>query len=473
MKAVFFSFFIGLISFTNASVKEEVYPVVILGGGIGALTSAIYLGRAGITPLVVEGQKRGGAIFQSPHVQNWPGEIEISGPDLIDKIHAQAEYNGARILIEEAMSVDLQQYPFMIIIRDPFTPGQTRKIFTNSCIIAMGSNPNLLGIPGEDFYWTRGVYNCAVCDGSLYKNQIVAVVGGGDAAILEAEHLANIAQKVYILVRKDKFRALEEKRLQALIKRTNVEVLFNTTVQEVQGDGQKVTHLILDQANKKSSLNVAALFLAIGAKPNSEIFQGQLEMDEQGYILLKHDQETSIKGVFAVGDIVDPVYKQAVIAAGQGAIAACQVVQKIGAPVNIASSLAPVLAPQPPASAKALSPPLSTALSGSVVEIASLEQFKNEVNLGTTPLFLDFYATWCGPCKTLSPMVDKWAKEYAGKVRFFKINVDTQEEIVHLFNIRSMPTVVILNKNGKEVARKIGTQEIVQMVKKNDLSKVK
>jgi thioredoxin reductase (NADPH) len=464
MKATFFSLLIGLMSFVQMC-AEEVYPVVILGGGVGALTSAIYLGRAGITPLVIEGPKKGGAIAQSPHVQNWPGEIQISGLDLVDKIYNQAEYNGAHFIAEEVIAVDFRHHPFTITLRDLFTPAKTRKIFTNACIIAMGSNPNLLGVPGEELYWTRGVYNCAVCDGALYKNKVVAIVGGGDAAILEAEHLANITEKVYILVRKDKFRALEEKRLQELIKRANVEVLFNTTVQEIQGDGEKVTHLVIRQSDKKCTLDVAALFLAIGAKPNSEIFHDQLEMDTQGYILLKNDQETSIKGVFAIGDIVDPIYKQAVIAAGQGAIAACQVTQKTGKstePTQTATSGS--------SSADASSPKLQK---GKAIEIVSLEHFKKEVRLGSTPIFIDFYATWCGPCRTLGPMIDKWAKEYAGKARFFKVNVDNQEEIVDLFNIRAMPTLVVLNKEGKEVSKKIGTQEIVQFMNKIDLSKIK
>lgn len=476
MKKLFLSFLLGLSSVNVLHAEEEVYPVVVLGGGVGALTSAVYLGRAGITPLIIEGSIRGGAIAQSPRVQNWPGELEISGFDLIDKLYHQAEYNGAAILTEEVIAVDFQNRPFTLVTRDIFNPSKTKKILANSCIVALGSTPNLLSVPGEKLYWTHGVYNCAVCDGALYKNQKVAVVGGGDAAVLDAEHLANIASTVYVLVRKDRFKALEEKRLQELMTRPNVIVLFNTTVQEIQGDGEKVTNLIIHRNNVKESLNVSALFLAIGAKPNSQLFRDQLETDEQGYIVLKHDQETSVKGIFAIGDIVDPVYKQAVIAAGQGAIAACQVVQ-ISSKVEKNESIKEEI-PLVPSAASPPSPTLkkptarSSSQIGQVIEIITLEQFQSELAKTTTPICIDFYATWCGPCRTLSPMIEKWAKEHAGKVRFLKINVTKNENLANLYKVKAMPTLVVLNKEGKEITKRVGTQEITQYVNRTDFTKV-
>lgn len=461
MKKSILSLLLGMITLIQAR-ADEIYPVVILGGGVGALTSALYLGRSGISPLLVEGANPGGALAQSPRVQNWPGEIEISGLDLIEKMHAQAQLNGTHFLQEEVINVDFQQRPFTITTRNLFDPTQTRKILANACVVATGSKPNFLNIPGENTYWTRGVYNCAVCDGALYKDQVIAIVGGGDAAVLEAEHLAHIGKKIYLIVRKDSFRAKEELRVKELLTRSNVEVLFNTTVQEVRGDGHKVSHLILNKNGTRHSLDVNALFLAIGAKPNSELFQGQLEMDSQGYVVLKKDQETSVKGVFAIGDIVDPTYKQAVIAAGQGAIASCQVVQSLGsksvkdAPV----ASAPVVA----------EPPL---ILDEVIEIVGYEHFKREVKNANLPVIVDFYATWCGPCKTLSPLFAGWAKEYAGKVKFLKVNVDRNNELVQRYGIASMPTVILVDKTGKSLAKKVGGQEIALFMKKFDPEKVK
>lgn len=431
---------------------QEVYPVVVLGGGVGSLTSSLYLSRAGVTPLVIEGASRGGAIAQSPKVQNWPGELEISGMDLVEKIHSQAQSNGVQFLSEEVISVDFQDRPFIITTRDLFNPQKTRILKTNATIIALRSKPNLLSIPGENTYWTRGVYSCAVCDGALYKNKTVAIVGGGDAAVLEAEHLSNIAKKVFILVRKDKFRALEEKRLQNLLTRSNVTVLYTTTVKEIQGNGERVTQLLITREGKEQTLPIDALFLAIGSQPNSQLFAGQLEVDKQGYILLKRDQETSIPGVFAIGDIVDPVYKQAIVAAGQGAIAACQVVQTIG---NKSEAIS--------ASAEA---PIAK---GEVIEVTSLTQFQKELKDSTTPIFVDFYANWCGPCKLLSPMFQTWAEDYAGKIKFLKVNVDHLEELAYSYQVTGMPTLLVLNHQGHLIDKKVGTQNIAQYVRTLDL----
>jgi thioredoxin reductase (NADPH) len=431
---------------------QKIYPVVVLGGGVGSLTSSLYLSRAGITPLVIEGASRGGAIAQSPKVQNWPGEVEISGMGLVEKIRDQAQFNGVQFLTEEVISVDFQKRPFTIVTRDLFNPEKTRVLKTNAAIIALGSRPNLLAVPGEQEYWTRGVYNCAVCDGALYRNQTVAIVGGGDAAVLEAEHLSNIAKKVFILVRKDKFRAFEERRLQELLVRPNVEVLYTTTVKEIQGIEEKVSQLIIVREGKEQILAVDALFLAIGSKPNSQLFAGQLEMDEQGYLLLKKDQETSIPGVFAIGDIVDPVYKQAIIAAGQGAIAACQAVQTVGNKNNAIST----------SSEASIS-------KGDVTEITSLTHFQRELKDARTPIFVDFYANWCGPCKLLSPMFQTWAEDYAGKIKFLKVNVDQFEELAYSYQVTGMPTLLVLTNEGRLVDKKVGTQSIVQYVRSLDL----
>ncbi len=237
---------------------------------------------------------------------------------------------------------------------------------------------------------------------------------------------------------------------------------------------------MINRGEQRLTLGVDALFLAIGAKPNTQLFQGQLDMDEQGYIVPKKDQETSVEGVFAIGDIVDPVYKQAVIAAGQGAIAACQAAQAVGPGGRTAAAPAVEppsshsgnsIFPLPPYSKTPPAPP-STPKKG-VIDISGYEHFKKEIEASNIPIFVDFYATWCGPCRSLSPMYDAWAKEYAGKAKFLKVNVDKNGELVSRYHISSMPTMIVLDKNGKQVTRKTGTQEIANYMKKFDPVKVK
>jgi len=237
------SFFIGMLTIaismesTASKVAEPpVYPVVILGGGIGALTAALYLGRAELRPVVIEGHVPGGLLTQSHSVQNWPGEMEIEGQSLTDKMRKQAQANGADFYPDEVVSVDFSHRPFTIAIRSTQGRSKPRQILAQSCIIAMGTEPNFLDIPGENGpkgYWGRGVSNCAICDGSLYRERIVGVVGGGDAAVLEALYLSNIAKEVWMFVRKDKLKAGEEKRIQTLLSKPNVKIVYNTQVTDL------------------------------------------------------------------------------------------------------------------------------------------------------------------------------------------------------------------------------------------------
>ncbi|HSX25987.1 MAG TPA: FAD-dependent oxidoreductase, partial [Chlamydiales bacterium] len=257
MKHLLSSIILAFGSLTDLSAVEEPRTeiklekgtsVVIIGGGIGALTSALYLGRAGLEPIVIEGATPGGLLTQSHSVQNWPGELEIEGFELTDKVRKQVEANGAQFRQEEVIAVDFSKRPFTITTRALDNPDKINTIQAEACIIAMGTQPNFLNIPGEtgpNGYWGRGVTNCAICDGSLYKDQIVGVVGGGDAAVLEALYLSNIAKEVHVFVRIDTLRAFEEKRIETLLDKSNVTMHYNTVVREVVGDEKKVTHVML------------------------------------------------------------------------------------------------------------------------------------------------------------------------------------------------------------------------------------
>jgi thioredoxin reductase (NADPH) len=437
--------------FSSLSEKEEEHPVVILGGGIGALTSAIYLSRAGINPMVITGPNLGGAITQSHSVQNWPGELEITGLSLSERVKEQALKNEAVLLTENVIDVDFSRRPFVITTQAIGT-GNTRKIKTDACIIAMGAMPKFLNVPGEGKYWSRGVYSCAVCDGGLYRDKVVAVVGGGDSALTEAHYLSNIASKVYVLVRGDHFRSIERERMQTILGKSNIEVLYQTEVNEVRGNNTQVTHLIVEnnRTHKKQQISVDALFLAIGSKPNTELFVGQLDLDQQGYIVLKQHQETSVSGVYAVGDVADPEFKQAISAAGDGSKAALQA-QKY------------LTRFQPGLIAK--TSPLPVANQG-VIEIETEAELDRVLCSSEGSVLLDFYGDYCGPCRTFGPQFVSWATEFQGKATFAKVNVQQAQGLCETYQIQAIPTLVVLDREGKVVRKSCGITEIAEVGKR-------
>lgn len=456
----------------------DVEPVVILGGGTGALTSALYLARANLEPLVLEGPTPGGLIIQSHAVQNWPGELEISGADLVEKMRAQAVSSGVEFRSEEVVAVDFSKRPFTITTRLVNDPSKLRQIRAEACIIAMGTKSNYLQVPGEtgpNGYWGKGVSNCAVCDGTFFRDKIVGIVGGGDAAVLEGLYLSPIAKEVYIFVRKDSFKAVETKRLETLLARTNVHVLYETNVTEIKGDGTKLTSVKLQMKGQKESsdFSLDGLFLAIGSRPNTELFKNQLKLDEAGYILLEKDLQTSIEGVYAVGDIVDPVYKQAISAAGDGAKAAIQAQKYLSDRANglIAQKKSKGKTPPPAAieiaQNKEVSKP-SIASPLGVIEINSKEQFETELNNASTPVLVDFYAKWCGPCKQVTPLFERTANEFSGKVKFLKVNVDQFYALSQIYQITAMPTVLVLDTKGSIIDRRVGPDAISDLLKHLD-----
>ena len=426
---------------------QNTYPTVIIGGGIGGLTSAIYLSQAGLKSIVLEGSKPGGAITMSHSVRNWPGEIDISGTDLVEKIKKQAIANNVEIAQEEVTGVDFSMWPYKIKVKNVLSD-KTRTIKALSCIISMGTTPNFLNIKGERNFWGRGVSGCAVCDGPLYKNKTVAIIGGGNAAIAEADYLSNIANKVFIIVRKEELR-VGGKEVEKLLKKSNVQVLYNSEVKEIKGDKKSVKSISVynNKDNKTTEVSIDGLFLAIGSTPNSRFFENQLEIDSSGYIVLKKDQETSKKGIFTIGDISDPIYKQAITAAGSGCQAALQTqsfLKKIG--YEIGKSL------QTTKSADRQ----DDRIDKKVIEILNENEFEKVVMQSKLPVIVDFYTDWCIPCKKMTPIFENLANKFAGKIKFVKVNASKNSEIAHKMSITSVPTFIFI-KNGKTVKQMSGT----------------
>lgn len=303
----------------------DMHPVVILGGGVGGLTSALYLSLANMPTLVVEGGTAGGLLTQSTSVRNWPGEIDVPGSVITDKLRAQVVRAGAEIVEETLQYVDFSVWPYKITLSPNNDPETKRTIQALSIIVAIGANSNYLGVPGEKEYWGKGVSNCAVCDGALYREKNVCVIGGGDSAIEEARYLADIADHVTIFVRSGSLKA-RDKRKDDVISRPNVTIEYYREVSEILGNSRGVSGIEVrnTQTGEKEERPCDGVFLAIGFTPNTKIFGGQLALTDAGYIKLGNDQETSMSGIYAVGDIADPVYKQAITAAGSGCRAALQ-----------------------------------------------------------------------------------------------------------------------------------------------------
>lgn len=297
---------------------QNIENVIIIGSGPAGLTSAIYTSRANLQPLMIEGEEAGGQLMTTTEVENFPGfEHGITGPDLIEVMRKQAERFGTRFITRNVTKVDFSQRPFKVWVGD-------RLLLAKSIIISTGASARYLGLPSEKQYANRGVSACATCDGAFFRNQEIGVVGGGDTAMEEAQFLTRFASKVYLIHRRDHFRASKIMAERAM-KNPKIEVLWNTEVEEVLGDGKSMTGAKLKNIVNGSvkELPITGLFLAIGHKPNTDLFKGILDMNETGYLITQPNTTyTNIPGVFAAGDVQDHVYRQAITAAGTGCMAA-------------------------------------------------------------------------------------------------------------------------------------------------------
>ncbi|EJM7231323.1 thioredoxin-disulfide reductase [Vibrio cholerae] len=298
--------------------------LLILGSGPAGYTAAVYAARANLKPVLVTGMQQGGQLTTTTEVENWPGDAEgLTGPALMERMKEHAERFDTEIVFDHINSVDLSSRPFRLT-------GDSQEYTCDALIISTGASAKYLGLESEEAFKGRGVSACATCDGFFYRNQKVAVVGGGNTAVEEALYLSNIASEVHLVHRRDSFRS--EKilidRLMDKVANGNIVLHTHRTLDEVLGDEMGVTGVRLKdtQSDMTESLDVMGVFIAIGHQPNSQIFEGQLEM-KNGYIVVKSGLEgnatqTSIEGVFAAGDVMDHNYRQAITSAGTGCMAA-------------------------------------------------------------------------------------------------------------------------------------------------------
>jgi thioredoxin reductase (NADPH) len=296
------------------------HDMVILGAGPAGLTAAIYAARASLAPVVITGPLFGGQLALTTEVENFPGFPDgILGPELMDLMKRQAERFGAEVRVGEVTEVTLTRSPLRMTFNGEI-------LETKSLIIAVGASARLLDVPGESEFFGRGVSTCATCDGFFYRGKNVVVVGGGDSAVEEGTFLTRYASKVYLIHRRDRLRASQILQDRAM-KNDKIAFMWDTVVEAIIGDkerGVTATHLRNVKTEVEEDLSVDGVFIAIGHVPNTKLFEGQLKLDEQGYIVTDSRMRTNLNGVFACGDCQDHIYRQAVTAAGTGCMAAIE-----------------------------------------------------------------------------------------------------------------------------------------------------
>ncbi|CAM4463864.1 MAG: Glucosaminate ammonia-lyase [Legionellaceae bacterium] len=297
------------------------HRLIILGSGPAGYTAAIYAARANLNPVIITGLQQGGQLMTTTEVDNWPGDVEgLQGPELMDRMLRHAERFQTKVIFDHINNVNLLQKPFLL-------KGDTGTYTCDALIIATGASAKYLGLASETAFMGKGVSACATCDGFFYRNQQVAVIGGGNTAVEEALYLSNIAAHVTIIHRRDKFRA-EKILIDKLLQRTNITIKWNHTLDEVMGDKTGVTGIRIKNLENETheEIILQGVFIAIGHQPNTQLFMDQLNM-KNGYIVTHSGNQgnataTSINGVFAAGDVTDSIYRQAITSAGSGCMAA-------------------------------------------------------------------------------------------------------------------------------------------------------
>lgn len=304
---------------TKKPETKKRFDVIIIGAGPAGYTAAIYASRAKREVLVISGNLPGGQLMLTTEVENYPGFSEgIMGPELMTTMRKQAERIGTTIIDDEVVNVDFKHKPFKVLTN-------SEEYESDAVIIATGASPRKLGIKGEQEFSAKGVSYCATCDGPFFKNQEIIVAGGGDSAMEEAIFLTKFGKNVHVVHRRDKLRASKIMQDRAL-ENNKIKFHWNSTIEEIKG-GEKVNQITIKNlaTNNQETMEAGAVFVAIGHEPNTKLFKGQIELDKQGYIILKNNTYTSVEGVFAAGDVHDHRYRQAITAAGFGCMAAIDV----------------------------------------------------------------------------------------------------------------------------------------------------
>ena len=416
--------------------------LVIVGSGPAGYTAAIYAARANLSPVLVTGFERGGIpggqLMTTTHVENFPGFPDgVLGPDLMDLMKAQATRWGARLLEADADRIDLSQRPYRIEV-------EGEVIETQALIIATGASANRLGLPHEERFWSKGISACAICDGATpqFRNEELAVVGGGDSACEEAVYLTKYGSHVHLLVRSDRLRASAamSDRVQA---NPQISVHWNTEVSDVQGDDW-LNNLRLRRRDSgvDEQLAVRGMFYAIGHTPNTELVRNQLDCDQTGYLITKPGRpETSMDGVFAAGDVADGEWRQGVTAAGSGCQAALAAERWLSH-----HNLATLVSREQAEPAKAETPQTTVETTEATYDSDALWQkgsyaLRKLYHDSSRPLLVVYTSPSCGPCHVLKPQLKRVLDELNGEAQGIEIDIEADQEIAEQAGVNGTPTV--------------------------------
>ncbi|MEK0180959.1 MAG: thioredoxin-disulfide reductase [Oscillatoriales cyanobacterium] len=423
---------------------QTVENLVIIGSGPAGYTAAIYAGRANLKPVVFEGYQMGGVpggqLMTTTEVENFPGFPEgITGPELMDRMKAQAVRWGAELYTEDVTFVDLSQRPFTVRSED-------REITTHTIVIATGATAKRLHLPSEEKYWNLGISACAICDGAtpIFKNVELAVVGGGDTAAEEGVYLTKYGSHVHMLVRSSSMRA--SKAMQdRVLNNPRITVHWNTEPVDVYGNGKLEGIRVRNtETGTESNLPVNGLFYAIGHTPNTGLFQGQLELDKIGYIRPKHGSvETSVEGVYAVGDVQDHEFRQAITAAGSGCMGAMLAERWLSAK-GLTQEFH-----QTESSLETPAPVAETPRVRETSENFDIKLTRHEGAYALRKLFHDsdrlivvkYASPSCGPCHSLKPILNKVVDEFDGKIHYVEIDIEEDPEIAENAGVVGTPTI--------------------------------
>lgn len=429
---------------SQALEQENVVPVAIIGSGPAGLTSALYIARAGMKAFVFAGALPRGQLTETTTVENWPGRENVQGPQLMADIEAQALSFGADIIHDKIIDIDFISWPFKLKTED----GRSFKAM--AIILATGATPKKLNVPGEHEFWGGGVTTCAVCDAPGFRGKEVVVSGGGDSAIEMVYELAPYVKKVTILVRKDSMRAAiaGQKRVAAI---SNAVIEYNKEITQIYGENDRV--IAIDVLDNKTNIierrSIDGVFVAVGHMPNNAILKNGIDLDEHGYLVMQgRSQCCSIPGVFAAGEIQDPSYRQAIVAAGEGAKAALDAASflyELGFNVEIGEKL---------------DKKFFETFSDEKLDLREITENSelDELIINSKGLvILDFYAHHCPGCIRMIPVLEAVASKLEGKVTILKADHDKVKKTIyktlwfdHDVKIRKVPSLVVF-KDGKHI----------------------
>ena len=429
------------INVAQLSQRSNLVPIAVIGSGPAGLMAGTYGARGGKKTYIIEGNKPGGLLMDTTEVENWPGEISITGPKIIEKLHVQAETQGVQFIQDAVAKVDTSQWPYRIELESG------TQLHALSIIIATGASPRKLGVPGEETYWGSGVTSCAVCDAPFFKNEEVVVIGGGDSAVEEAIQLSAYAKKITILVRKNQMRAASTMYTR-LKQYPKIEIKYDVEVKEIKGDLENVTGVLLlnHETGKTELFETSGVFLAIGHIPNSGFIKNVVKTDAEGnVVVIAPTHDTSVPGIFAAGDIEDKVYRQAGSSAGRGSSAALDAVRFLeerGYNNQVAEQLSPHFYTEKKEGALGV---------GTVSSVGSLEELAQFIDRHSGKLVvLDFWTETCSSCKQLFPLIEKAAQERADTIVFASVDADAAEDIAEQYNVIQAPTLIVI-KDGQVI----------------------